>query len=466
MMGIRDRVRQVLSGEIIRSSLYRLRDNSRSAEYFPIYVDDRQSDFAFWDSARRCRAKGLYISGALIKPLSSKIAAWVMPAPPSISMQNSAAMNKVNSWVSKNHASWVSALEESAALGDCYIVIYPDGVPAVISPNFVKPIRDQRDFSRTIGWQIARTFRGNAVNEEMTIIEEFYQDSRTVEYVFKGSAKQKSRKVTYKNVIGKIPIVHVANRVGADEEFGRPEAEGAIEILHAYGRVLEAAINGNIRQGRPTPVISKMGSAEEQKEFWEKYGRRETVTDDNGESKTVWVIDFNPDMLVTLSGTAEFDYKAPASFTKDTQTILELLFYLFLQHTEVPEFVWGNAIASSKASAESQLEPFIYWIEKKRGFASKWMLNVIEIFIDYLSVYDVDFMDGLGANNDFQLTWKPLTKDGKLTLDTIVWAHKTKLITDDQARALLPIYSNVNIQAFANYNPNDDATREGSIETT
>ena len=54
------------------------------------------------------------------------------------------------------------------------------------------------------------------------------------------------------------------------------------------------------------------------------------------------MIDFDPDQLLTLGGEAQFKYAAPGSFSGDTADTAELLFYLVVEHTELPEFILGT----------------------------------------------------------------------------------------------------------------------------
>src|SRR3954453_21983566 len=44
--------------------------------------DFSTADYRYWDSARRTKARGLEISGLLLKPIASKAAAWVLGSPP------------------------------------------------------------------------------------------------------------------------------------------------------------------------------------------------------------------------------------------------------------------------------------------------------------------------------------------------------------------------------------------------
>ena len=102
----------------------------------------------------------------------------------------------------------------------------------------------------------------------------------------------------------------------------------------------------------------------------------------------------------------------------------------------MPEFVLGTAVSSSKASVETQLQPFIKWIEKKRGLAGRWMQDVSRVVLAYAALTDwrIDPATGL------EMHWKALTEsDGRLTLDTVTWAHGAGIIDNEGARRLLAI---------------------------
>jgi hypothetical protein len=244
------------------------------------------------------------------------------------------------------------------------------------------------------------------------------------------------RSERYPNLLGRLPVIHIANRMGADEFYGRPEGDALIPALQRYGDVIEAAIRGNIRQGRPTPVIERMGTAEQVKRFWEKFGRRETQTLPDGTTETVDVIDFDPDQLLTLGGDAQFRYAAPGAFSGDTQTLLGILFYLILQHSEIPEAIWGASIPSSRSSADTQMDPFVRWIEKKRGLAENWLIELARVVLGYVALSDwrVD------AETPLKLGWQALKEEnGRLRLDVIRWAHEAGIVGDEEARKLLVI---------------------------
>lgn len=400
------------------------------------FRDISHSDYAFWDRARRGRARGMEISGLLLKPLGSKVAAWVLGIPPLWKVDDAALRDALNQLIQNLHPKILKTFEESLNISDCYIVMNADLSATVIAPHFVKPIVDERDWSKVIGYKITQSVQHpEQTGRTMTVVDEYTATNRVQTVTVDGGV---SRQRVFKNVIGMVPVVKVSNILGADEENGRPEGDALVPLLQAYGQVLEAALKGNILQGRPTPVIKKMGTADQVKKFWDRLGRTQTITKADGTTETITTIPFNSDQLLTLGGDAEFSYEAPGSFSSDTETLLGLLFYLLLQHAEIPEFVWGNAISSSKASAESQLEPFLKWIQKKRGATRDWLTQIATIAAAYLCV--------INPNMKFQvptIQWQPIAdKDGRLTLDAIKFGYLNGLIDARTALVLMPIEIN------------------------
>lgn len=392
-------------------------------------------DYAFWDKARRGKAKGLELSGLFLKPLGSKAAAWVIGRRPMVVSDKSVSLaNATNNWLRENHADIARAMEESLDLGDSYLVLNGDRTLTIVPPHVVVPIVSDDDYSDVIGWRITEKFKHPTETGKTQVIIDEYTPGLRVR-IIEVDGIERSRQ-TFRNNLTVVPVIHLPNLQSADEMFGRPEGEALVPALQAYGEIFDAAINGNIRQGRPTPVISKMGSISQVAQFWRRFGRTETKELPDGTTESTEVVDFDSDQLLTLGGESEFDWKSPNSFSQDTETLLGLIFYLVLQHTEIPEFVWGNAIGSSKASAESQLAPFVRWIEKKRALAQKWLTELLTVVIEVLRNSD----PALEAADDLKIEWEALTeRDGRLTLDTIVWAHNRGLLTNETALRLAPV---------------------------
>jgi hypothetical protein len=406
--------------------------------------DLNQVDYEFYDRARRGMEAGLEISGLFLKPLASKIAAWTMgkplsfkanPTPPRTQGGNFEASEvAINDWWSKNHADILKTLEESVSLGDCYVVVNPDLSASVVAPDVVTPIVDENDFSRQLGWRITQRYpHPIETGRSMLIIDDYTATERVRTISMDGKPDDVQR---YRNLIGIVPVIHVPNNKGVNEMFGHPECEPLVisknGVLHRYGEVLDAALDGNVKQGRPVPTF-ELNDTNALQKFYEQYATTESEEDpETGETVQKTYLDFTSDDVVALVG--KFKFESPGSFAKDTEILLGLLFYMLLQHTEIPEFIWGNAIASSKASAESQLPPFVKWIEKKRGQVSKWVMELVTVVnrLQALTMPGVQVVD-------FSIQWDSLTEDdGKLRFEIVKWALAEGLITKARALELAP----------------------------
>lgn len=389
--------------------------------------DWSRPDYQFWVKAYYCRAAGLELSGLFIRPLVNKIAAWSLGRAPNWKVENEATGQALTDWWNENHTHVLRSARAALRQGDSFIVVNADLTLTLVPPDLVEPIVNEENFADIIGWRVTQVQQHpERTAEKMTIVDEYYTDRRI-------HRREKNAVVVeetiYPNLLGRLPIVHIANQPDDGETFGHAEAEALLDVLHRYGETFEAAIAGNVRQGRPTPVLS-FDSVADLNAFWDANGTTETRTlpDGTDDSSTVLSIDLTE--ILTVSG-AQFEYKSPGSFSQDTERLLGLMFYLILEHTELPEFVFGNAIASSKASADTQMPIFVRFIEMRRGEMAGWLTEIAEIVLGYLSLT----MPGVTTEPP-SLQWEKLDQqDGRLTLDTVVWAFEAGLI--DEKTALL-----------------------------
>lgn len=392
--------------------------------------DWSRADYDYWRRAYRARVKGLELSGLLIKPIVSKLAAWTLGRAPKWKVAGKTNQQALDQWWTDHHAeilrAWRSALKE----GDAWLVVNSDLSVTLLPPDVVDPIVAETDFSQIIGWRVTQSLQHPDSLARMVVIDEYYADRRVHRVEVNGVMTQER---VYPNLLGRLPIVHIANQPNAGEVFGHPEAEGLLPLLHKYGEVFEAAIEGNVLQGRPTPVLL-FETINDLDKFDEENATYETQTLPDGRTMQVKIYDLDLSQLLVASG-ATFSYEAPGNFTEDTTRLLEIMYYLILQHAEVPEFMFGNAIASSKASAESQLGPFIEFVKARRGEMGAWLTEIAMIVLAYLSLTTPRV-----STQTPTLQWEALDQeDGKLTLETIRWAYATGLLDELTALMLIPV---------------------------
>jgi 2'-5' RNA ligase len=380
--------------------------------------DVGQCDYEWWDKARRGRVPGFEIAGLFLKPIASKKAAWVLGELPQIRFEDKKTTELVNEWFAENHANILLAFEEAAALGDYYIVVNSDETITIVTPNVVEPIVDENNFSVQIGWRIVQSFsHPQKPWIVQTITDEYYRDKRVL--TITGANGPKGEPKVFKNLTGLFPVIHVANNKRGGEMFGHPEAEALVQVLHNYGEVFDAAVEGNLRQGRPTPVFETLGEQANLDAFLAAFGEEEERLLPDGTREPVTIVRFSSDQVVYLGENGTFKYASPGQFTGDTMNILQVIFYLIIQYTEQPELLWGNAIQGNQASGENtQLPTFSKWAEKEQGRAEGWIIQLAIYYVALRSLYDRKAK--LKADEKPKVKWMPLTnQDGKLTLEAI-----------------------------------------------
>ena len=392
-----------------------------------------RSDYNFWTRAYYCKVVGLEVSGLFIRPIVHKIPAWVLGSLPEFIMKSKIRQARLEDWFAEHHEDLLRTFEGSLKCGDSFIVINSDLSVSLLPPDTVDPIVDEKNYGLRIGWRVRQVFpHPDDGSRKMTVTDEYYEDRRVHTEEF--SEGRVVRRV-YPNLIGIIPIIHVANHPGEGEQFGHPEAEALIDLLHRYGQILEASVEGNILQGRPTPVLS-FQTVQDLNAFWRRYGNKNASTLPDGSVRESESISIDMSDVLTLSG-ASFSYQSPGSFADDAEKILGLLFYLIIEHLEVPEFVFGNAIEGSKASAETQMPVFEVFITARQKACTPWILQVCAVVQAYQNVLNPGA--GSGVTDVPLLQWKKLTQNGRMVLDTVKWAYSEALLDEKTALTMIPL---------------------------
>lgn len=395
-------------------------------------LDARRGDYGFWDRARKGKVAGLELAGAFLKPLENKIATWVLGATPKFASDNDDLPGLVAEWWNDHQGEILQGMRESVGLGDCYLVFNGDGSLTVVPPHIVDPIVADDDYSDVVGYRIVQRYEHPLeTGRSQQILNYYYADRREEVMRYGGTLGERRRQ--YPNPLGIIPVVKIPNDATSGEMNGRPAGESIVRILEAYNDVLKAAIEGNVRQGRPTPTLENI-DPKSIASLIDKMGVDVEYLDKNGKKQTRKELRFTSDNLMMTPGT--FKYAQPGAFVGETEKLLGLLFYLILQHTEIPEFVWGNAIASSKASAESQMPAFSKFVEGKQTSIAHWLNHLMQLVVAWYATFE----RGVSEDDVVKVVHAPLTDaDGRLTLDAIKLGREQMLLDRDTALRLMPL---------------------------
>lgn len=157
------------------------------------------------------------------------------------------------------------------------------------------------------------------------------------------------------NPWGFIPIVHFKNDAEDNQVYGSSELEPVYPFIKAYHEVMRYAVEGAKLFARPKATfnVEDVGaflennfSAEELESGRVRFSDKEIMFFTKDESAT---------FLTAESGMA------------GTTTLLEFLFYCIVDVSQTPEFAFGTAVASSKASVSEQMPVLQRNIARKRG---------------------------------------------------------------------------------------------------
>jgi hypothetical protein len=157
------------------------------------------------------------------------------------------------------------------------------------------------------------------------------------------------------NPWGFIPVVHFKNEGEENELYGMSDLEPVEPFLKAYHDTMLSAAQGSKLFSRPkvsfsvkdvSTFISDNFTAEEIRDGKLKFASKEIFFMREGEKAEFITADSGLDGITTL---------------------LKFLFMCIVDVSETPEFAFGTAVQSSKASVSEQLLPLAKKIERKRG---------------------------------------------------------------------------------------------------
>lgn len=451
--------RYILGG--VQNSLFRSRQNAKS-------VDETQADYEFFDRLRRCKAEGYMLGGLFAKRIERIIASWVLgdgvtiklapdgPAgratTPAIDYTNrlltefvtglldagQAAPDDDDEWLGEedsNNSVLIATYKDALGLGDQHIFVNADGSLSLPSPETVTIKRDPFNYRRWLSVTIETKL------DQATITDEYRRDGRTVTIREnrrdgRGNlAVVVTSQIEYENLLGVIPMVHIANDRSRNETNGHSVHEELLPLYDQYDDMLYKQLDGAKLLG--TPLLAFVGLKNVNGVVnANKPSTPETYIDKAGvvQERPQLNVDIGATLLVGEGGDAKF-VSPPVGFSEDTKTALKSLFLLLLDHTGIPEFIWGGEMGSARASTDTQNEQFSKDIIGWRRDAGGWIVRLCKLWLATKALTDPQIvMDRLC------LEWPALIhEDKEIKLKYIETGRTEGLLTDETTLTLLEL---------------------------
>lgn len=383
-----------------------------------VTVDWTKADYIFFDKLRRGKAPGYELGGLFADPIARILLSWVFGSGVKYhSDSNEALEDELHRFVKVNALTILQAIYDSYTLGDGYLAVNPDGTLTQISPNQVEKMVDDLDYRRVTGFKVMTK------TDKVQITDEYTLQQRTITIRMTGQAAQTA---SYPNLIGRLPIIHFACDAAANEIYGHPKIEKLLKLFAEYDDVLRKSLDGVKVMGHPIPVLEGMEDPAET--LGVNANDTETWTDASGQTQSRPVVDFTRLSMMIVGKGGSFKFASPGAFTQDAGRLLEYLFLLMLQSSGVPEWVWGGAVASSKASVDAQMPAFSRLIELLRLQIEGTLLELVRVWASIMALSDPLYT--LPAEDDLEIEWPELSaRDETLTQNWAKMALENSALT-------------------------------------
>jgi len=415
----------------------------------PYTLDWSRMDYAFYDKLRHGKAAGYTLGSLFCQRIENIFASWVFGGGVVVKTR------KAHAYTDEKLAEFIDNVlddgliqvyEDSMGLGDQWIVMNADGTLSIPSPDTVVPEYDPIDY-RKLAKVIITT-----KTKELVIEDEYTEISRIIRITTRVPGptldimpRQQTQEFYYANLFGQIPIVHVPFRKGRNEVYGRSVHEQLLNLYSQYDDIIYKQMDGAKLLGNPIPAftgledVSKVYDANRPSE-------EETYTDKDGNTVTRKQIQLDQNSLMLVGKGGDFKFVGAAvGFSDDTRNALKSLFLLLLDHTGIPEFLWGNELSSARASSETQLTQWIHDIGGRQHSCSLWLRELCTLYLTALKIIDRRVIV-----DELSVTWPPLTvPDQNMELKRIQFAKHNNLITAETSLRLLQLVDDPAAEAAA-----------------
>lgn len=356
-----------------------------------------------------------------------------------------AAQEDVRQWISEHSADFYNLVKYGLREGDGFMVLHNDLSIEFLEPDSTTVVYDPVN-GGVLGYDIEETVETDT-NEKTTFKRMYRKNSYKVTKSINGSSEQTiiNRVFTVDGIVDvhalsegeegadglfetgellevPLPVFHFANELEPKSVYGLSDLQNSLVYFQGYSKVLQEATKSNIYNSTPIPVISG--------------DKNDGLLE---EDKTKKNISWGRNMVLYLKGdNAKAEFMDVPQQMDDTGKLLEYYFYLIVQSSETPEFIFGTAISSSRASAQEQMPIMVKKSLRKQAQLKPVLRKIIDAYIFMkFAAGDQNFQAVQSGQVDFKISFPPVVdEDRKLTLETIQTLVDNGIMSDSTALKL------------------------------
>jgi len=399
-------------------------------------VDDTIPDYQFWDEFRNGRIAGYRLSSLLARRIEHIFAGWTLGRGVTISLAEAGNPDAENDprnytdellvdFLNRNHSLLLSTEQDKLGLGDQYIIVNMDGSLSIPSPDTVTVERDPLDYRAVTAYVVTTKL------DEYEITDRYTLDGRTV--IIKKGVQVVSVQ-QYQNLIGRIPVIHLANEMSGNEVYGRSIHFRLLAFYDKYDDVIYKQIDGARLLGNPMLAFTGLKNVTGVQNA-NAPATTSTYYDTDGNLVDEQQLNVNVNSVFLLGEGGDAKMVAPPTgFTADTQQALKTLFMLGMYEAcGIPEFIWGNELSGAHATTDVQMTQWVRDIEARQKQDEVWLLELCEIWLLTVAITDPQIVI-----DKLQAEWPALVNDDeKNRLEYVRYAHDSGLLTAKTALEIL-----------------------------
>lgn len=391
------------------------------AIYSQLTVDWTQVDYPWWNKLFRGKQPGYELGGLFADPIARVQSDWTLGKGFTATTGHEATDEALAEFIADNLDTLNDWDYQAFSLADGYLGVNPDGTLTLIPPNMVEKIVNKMNPADVWGYKVT-----SRPDESVEIIDEYRVQPTPGRHLVVKEQGRVTLDETYALLSDDLPIIHIANGREPNEIYGHSGVESLRRLFAEYDDVITKSLQGVKLMGNPVPVIEDAEDPERELDL-NATDEITEVTPTEGVSITRKVIDFaRQGLFLVLGKGAKFAFKSPGSFTQDAGRMLEYLFLLMLQRSRIPEWVWGGAVASSKASVDAQMPAFALFIESRQRKLETHIKKLLTVWLQVKRLTT----PGIQADLPIAIDWPGVTqRDETITLTWAQTLYDRSLIT-------------------------------------
>lgn len=396
-------------------------------------VDTTQMDYRFYDELRRGKRDGYRLGGLFAAPIAETIVMHMMGPGILVSSDSSDLQERLTDALDEMLPDLITTAEDSMLLGDSYVLVDVDATIKILSPDTVEAITSPKGSQNVIAWKVTEKF------ETMEIVTEYWETFTYRSTKVAGSAEPFTE--FFPNFRGVIPVIPFPNDRQANELYGHSVCEPLLPLFAEYDDVLGKSLMGVKVMGVPIPTLEDVENPKQELEA--NATGTATYTDKDGVQHTRPVIDFAEVSMLAFGRGARFDLKSPKPFTEDAGRMLEYLFLLALEKTHIPEWVWGGAVGSSKASVDAQAPAWLLFLQGRRIKLNKPLKQLLEVWRRTIALFEP-----IDLTTAFKIRWPRIGADDRaIMLNYLNAAFDRDVLTRETYLQLMDLVENAELEA-------------------